>query len=83
MSVDCPDCPDGYSMATSNCSCYPSHVCLIDNPCNNGGNCTIQDGDSKYTCTCINNYDADTNCTGILYIMYILYTHITMITIDY
>ena len=49
---------------TKNCSCVKSHICLLNDPCENGGNCTIMEGDSNYTCDCQDNFSGE-NCTGL------------------
>ncbi len=55
-------CPPGYSQM-ENCTCYETHICVISDPCNNGANCIVNDGNNNYTCDCINEYSG-LNCTG-------------------
>ena len=57
----------------SNCTCYETHICLVNSPCENGATC-ILDGDTNYTCTCTGNYTG-INCTGILIVIIILYCY--------
>ena len=42
------ECPDGYS-ASAKCSrCISANICLIDNPCQNGGTCILLSSSAEY-----------------------------------
>ena len=56
-------CPSGNILLTNNCTCQETHICLVNDPCINGGNCTIMEGDSNYTCDCQDNFSGE-NCSG-------------------
>ena len=58
------DCPPGNTLLTNICTCQETHICLVNDPCENGGNCTIMEGDSNYTCNCQDNFSGE-NCTGL------------------
>ena len=63
--VECPlTCSIGRSPNAECTACEPTHVCLTDNPCQNGATCRINSRDSSdYTCECLNEFSGQ-NCDG-------------------
>ena len=66
-------CGDGYFFNSTFCNCDLTDICLADNPCGNGGVCTLVSSPDQYTCNCTATYYMGTNCslpTGVLCIIY-------------
>ena len=78
--VACPlQCTPGFEV-NSNCSqCVPTHVCLTDNPCQNGATCIIGPTIMEYNCLCTYKHTGE-NCEGMLdlYLLHILHLHSTL-----
>ena len=63
-TIECQECPLGYAAELeNNCTCYETHICLVNSPCENGATCNLMNGDTNYTCTCADNFTG-MNCTG-------------------
>ena len=59
-------CPLGYGPNSACTGCVPVHICVTDNPCENGGTCNIgTNNNTDYTCSCAPNFSG-TNCTSKL-----------------
>ena len=60
-------CPTNYAASNdTGYICVPMHICITNNPCQNGGTCNIGTTDSStdYNCTCTQDFSGD-NCTGV------------------
>ena len=50
-------CPLGYEPNSACTGCVPVHICLTNNPCQNGATCNIgTNSNTDYTCSCLPNY---------------------------
>ena len=59
-------CPLGYGPNSACTGCVPVHICVTDNPCENGGTCNIgTNNNTDYTCSCATNFSGK-NCTSKL-----------------
>ena len=66
LSVCVLPCPLGYGPNSACTGCVPVHICVTDNPCENGGTCNIgTNNNTDYTCSCAPNFSG-TNCTSKL-----------------
>ena len=58
-------CPLGYEPNSACTECVPVHICVTDNPCENGGTCNIgTNNNTDYTCSCAPNF-SEKNCTSM------------------
>ena len=58
-------CNPGY-IANATCNeCILNDICMADNPCQNGGTCTLLSSPNNYTCNCTDTEYDGMNCTGI------------------
>ena len=49
-------CDPGY-IANDNCTqCVLNDICTADNPCQNGGTCTLLSSPDNYKCICIDTF---------------------------
>lgn len=42
----------------------PTHICVLNNPCLNGGTCVMGTSDDVYACMCPVGFDDGTNCSS-------------------
>ena len=65
FSVCVLPCPLGYGPNSACNGCVPVHICVTDNPCENGGTCNIgTNNNTDSTCSCAQNFSGK-NCTGM------------------
>ena len=57
-------CPEGFTVDLDCSACNLTDICLADNPCQNGGVCTLNSKPDDYVCNCTNTNYIGTNCTG-------------------
>ncbi len=57
-------CNPGYTALIMNCSCELSNICEALTPCENGGSCVLDSMPDQFSCSCLNSYDPNTNCSG-------------------
>ena len=71
----CSLCGNGYMVDSNNCTrCVLNDTCVANNPCQNGGTCTLLSSPDNYTCNCTDTGYTGVNCNSI---------HITRTTFKY
>ena len=56
-------CPDGYGLSDDCSNCVLSDICVADNPCQYGGNCSLTNPPDDYECSCLTGTSGD-ECQG-------------------
>lgn len=72
-------CVTGYTPDVNCTHCYLTDICEANEPCQNGGNCTLTAGlPDQYQCDCHENITGYTgiNCTGAETIASLIWLHV-------